>query len=162
MKKYLSVLLLLFFILITSCSNDKSKSVLDPATVDAELKAFQVAHREAIDAKDIEGIFQFYSPDLITIGPEMPIQYGNQYFRPTLTELFADFDFHENFTLSDIRIIGDRVAATYKFTQQMTPLKGGETIKQTGKGMCIIKRIEAGKWQFEWNAYVYDTPSGTE
>jgi hypothetical protein len=45
----------------------------------------------------------------------------------------------------------------------MTPLEGGETIKQTGKGMCIIKRTETGKWQFKWNAYVYDsTPSGIE
>lgn len=156
-------LLLLCFIFITGCINSKPKSVLDQATVESELKAFQIAHREAIDAKDIEGIFQFYSPDLITVGPEMPIQYGNQYFRPTLTNLFAEYDFHENFTLNDIHIIGDRVAATYQFTQQMTPLKGGETIKQTGKGMCIIKRIETGKWQFEWNAYVYETPtSGTE
>ena len=45
----------------------------------------------------------------------------------------------------------------------MTPLEGGETIKQTGKGMCIIKRTETDKWQFKWNAYVYDsTPSGIE
>ena len=153
-----TILLVLCFFLLNDCTNNKLKLVLDKATVEAELKTFQIAHRDAIDAKDIEGIFQFYSPDLITIGPEMPIQYGNQYFRPTLTNLFADYDFHENFTLNDIRIMGERVAATYQFTQQMTPLKGGETIKQTGKGMCIINRIETGKWQFEWNAYVYDAP----
>ncbi len=59
--------------------------------------------------------------------------------------------------------MGDRVAATYQFTQQMTPLAGGETIKQSGKGICILKRIDAGKWQFEWNAYGYDTiPPGNE
>ena len=157
------ILLLFSVILIAGCTDKKTVPELDPETIDAELKAFQVAHREAIDAKDIESIFQFYSPDLITVEPGIPIQYGNQYFRPTLTELFANFDFHEDFILNDIRIIGDRVAATYQFTQQMTPLAGGETIKQSGRGICILKRIDIGKWQFEWNAYGYDAiPAGNE
>jgi len=157
------ILLLLFVILVDGCTDHKPKPGLDPETVNAELKAFQVAHREAIEAKDIEGILQFYSTDLITVEPGMPIQYGNQYFRPTLTELFANYDFHEDFVLNDIRIMGDRVAATYQFTQQMTPLTGGETMKQSGKGICILKRIDTGKWQFEWNAYGYDTiPPGNE
>jgi ketosteroid isomerase-like protein len=151
-------LLLFSVILIAGCTDKKTEPGLDPETVNAELKAFQVAHREAIDAKDIEGIFQFYSPDLITVEPGMPIQYGNQFLLPTLTELYANYDFHEDFVLNDIRIMGDRVAATYQFTQEMTPLAGGETIKQSGKGICILKCIENGKWQFEWNAAVYDSP----
>jgi ketosteroid isomerase-like protein len=151
------ILLLFCAILIAGCAEQKTKPGLDPETVNVELKAFQDAHREAIDAKDIEGITQFYSPDLITVEPGMPIQYGNQYFLPTLTELFTNFDFHEDFVLNDIRIMGDRVAATYQFNQQMTPLAGGETIRQSGKGICILKRIDTGKWQFEWNAYGYDT-----
>lgn len=157
------ILLLFCLILIAGCTEKKTKPGLDSETVNAELKAFQIAHREAVEAKDIEGIFQFYSPDLITVETGMPIQYGNQFLLPTLTELFATFDFHEDFVLNDIRIIGDRVAATYHFTQQMTPLAGGETIKQSGKGICILKRIDTGKWQFEWNAYGYDTiPAGNE
>ena len=151
------ILLLFSVILIAGCADQKTNPGLDPETVNVELKAFQDAHREAIEAKDIEGIFQFYSPDLITVETGMPIQYGNQYFLPTLTDLFANFDFHEDFILNDIRIMGDRVAATYQFTQQMTPLSGGETIKQSGRGICILKRIDTGKWQFEWNAYGYDT-----
>ena len=152
------ILLLFGVLLIAGCSDKKTHSGLDPEAVYAELNAFQAAHREAIDAKDIEGILQFYSPDLITVEPGMPIQYGNQFVRPTLTEFFANFEFHEDFVLNDIRIMGDRVAATYQYTQQMKPLAGGETIEQSGKGMCILKRIDSGKWQFEWNAAVSDTP----
>lgn len=152
------ILLLLSVILIAGCTHKKTEPGLDPKTVNAELKAFQVAHREAIDAKDIEGILQFYSPDLITVEPGMPVQYGNQFVRPLLTELFANYDFHEDFGLNDIRIMGDRVAATYQYTQQLKPLAGGETIVQSGKGICILKRTDAGQWQFEWNAAVYDSP----
>ncbi len=67
------ILLLFCAILIAGCAEQKTKPGLDPETVNAELKAFQDAHREAIEAKDIEGIFQFYSPDLITVETGMPI-----------------------------------------------------------------------------------------
>lgn len=157
------ILLLFSVILIAGCTDKKTETGLDPETVNAELKLFQIKHREAIDAKDIEGIIQFYSPYLITIEPGMPIQYGNQFLNPTLTDLFDNYDFHEDFVLNDIRIMGDRVAATYQFTQEMTPLAGGATIKQSGNGICILKCIETGKWQFEWNAAVYDSlPTGNE
>ena len=124
--------------------------------VEKELRAMEIAHKAAIDSKDIEGVLRFYSSDLITISPGEPILYGNDWIRTTLNDLYHNYDFTEDFKFIDIRIIGDRVAASYSFTQQMTPLAGGEKIEQTGKGMVILKQDEMKNWQFEWNAYHMD------
>ena len=148
---------LLLLVGILGCSKPAPQPVLDPTTVKMELQELQTAHRVAIDSKDIEGILQFYSPDMITISPGQPIQYGREYIRPNMTEIYKKYDFQEDFVISDIRIMGDRVAAAYKWSSQMTPLTGGKTITETGRGMCILKRYETDSWQFEWNTYFYDS-----
>ncbi|MBS3772009.1 MAG: nuclear transport factor 2 family protein [Bacteroidales bacterium] len=137
----------------SGCSGPVSQPVLDPANVESELRAFEDAHRDAIDKKDIEGILQFYSTDLITVTQGEPIQYGNDWIRPLMQELYQSYDFHENFKLDDVEIIGDRVVATLQYSQKMTPLKGGKTVIETGKGVCVLKKSDTGNWQFEWNCY---------
>jgi ketosteroid isomerase-like protein len=164
MKKLLMILPMVFLLCFTfSCQ--KAEEVAEEPMVDVEaekkivekeLRAMEIAHKAAIDSKDIEGILQFYSSDLITISPEEPILYGNDWIRTTLNDLYNTYEFTEDFKFIDIRIIGDRVAASYSFAQQMTPLAGGEKIEQTGKGMVILKQSELNNWQFEWNAYSYD------
>jgi ketosteroid isomerase-like protein len=119
-------------------------------------------HRSAIDNKNIADILQFYATDLITIPQGEPIVYGRDWITNTMNDLYKTYDFHEDFKLNDIRIIGDRVAASYTFKQQMKPIIGGDTIIQTGKGMCILKRFETGIWQFEWNCYSYDNTTEKE
>ncbi len=136
-----------------SCSGPEPKTNLDLKVVETELRAFESNHRTAIDTKDIAGILQYYATDLITISPDEPILYGKDWIRSLVTDLYKTYDFQEDFKFIDIKIVGDRVAASYTFKQQMTPLSGGDTITQTGKGMCILKRSETGTWQFEWNAY---------
>ncbi|WP_372950541.1 YybH family protein [Mariniphaga sp.] len=143
------VLLLCFY----SCSGPEPKTNLDLKVVETELRAFESNHRTAIDKKDIAGILQYYATDLITISPDEPILYGKDWIRTLVTDLYKTYDFHEDFKFIDIRIVGDRVAASYTFKQQMIPLSGGDTITQTGKGMCILKHSETGTWPFEWNAY---------
>ena len=164
MKK-LSMILPLVMVLCFTFSCQKAEEVAEEPAVDVkaeklivekELRGMEIAHKAAIDSKDIEGILQFYSSDLITISPGEPILYGNDWIRTTLNDLYNNYDFTEDFKFIDIRIIGDRVAASYSFTQQMTPLAGGEKIEQTGKGMVILKQDEMKNWQFEWNAYHMD------
>lgn len=143
-------------ILVSSCSRPTSKPELDLNTVEKELRAFETLHRKAIDSKDIEGILQCYSPDYINVSADGPILYGRDFIRTNMSELYKTNDFHEDFKFVDIRIIGDRVAASYTWSSQMAPLVGGDTIKDTGKGMCILKLSETKIWQFEWNAYSID------
>jgi ketosteroid isomerase-like protein len=164
MKKLLLILPMVFLLCLTfGCQ--KAEEVAEEPVVDVEaeklivekeLLAMEIAQKAAIDSKDIEGVLQFYSSDLITISPGEPILYGNDWILTTLNDLYNNYDFTEDFKFIDIRIIGDRVAASYSFTQQMTPLAGGEKIEQTGKGMVILKQDEMKNWQFEWNAYHMD------
>ena len=143
----------------TGCSPQAPQAALDAAVVEAELRQFEDAHRAAIDAKDVDGVLEFYAPDLITVSNEGGIVHGRDWIRPSLEQLFRDYDFHEDFTLVDIRILGDRVAASYTYEQSMTPLAGGEPVLGTGKGVGIFKRSETGAWQWEWNAYAPDAPA---
>jgi ketosteroid isomerase-like protein len=129
---------------------------LDTAAVEKELRAMEAGHRAAVYAKDIEGILRYYSADLITIFPGEPNRYGNEWVRTAVADLYKAYEFHEDFKFIDIKIIGDRIAASYSFSQQMTPVVGGEKTETTGKGMCILKRNEMNIWQFEWNSYSYD------
>jgi uncharacterized protein (TIGR02246 family) len=130
------------------------------ATVESELRQLRIGHREAVDSRSSDAILQFYAPDLITVAPGKPILRGREWIREACDELFRDFDFHEDFDFVDIRIMGDRIAASYEYSQQMTPLTGGESVIQTGKGIFILKRSEAGRWQIEWNAYTTDPAPG--
>ena len=143
-------------IYLSGCSGPDAQPALDPATVESELRAFEDAHREAIEAKSIEDILQFYSTDLITVTQGEPIQYGNDWIRPLMQELYQNYDFHEEFRLDNIKIIGDRVAASYYYSQQMIPLDGGNSVIEKGKGICILKKSDTGNWQFEWNCYSPD------
>ncbi len=129
---------------------------VDVSAVAAQLRAFETAHERAIDAKDVEAILRFYAPDLITVSPGQPILRGREWIRSTMAELYRTYDFHERFTLGDIRLLGDRVAATVEYEQRMTRLSGGTPLVETGKGMCILKRSAGNMWQFEWNAYAPD------
>ena len=113
-------------------------------------------HRNAIDSKDIDGILKCYTTDYINVSADGPILYGRDFISTNMSELYKTYDFHEDFKFVDIRIIGDRVAATYTSTSQMTPLTGGDTIKDTAKGMCILKLSDKKTWQFEMNSYSYD------
>ena len=139
------------------CSKTAPKTDINLETVEKELQVLRVAHRAAIDSKNIEGILQFYSPDLITLSPGQTIMYGPEYIRPTMEELYKTYDFHEDFILSDIHVVGDRVVATYIFEQKMYPIAGGDAVKETGRGMCILKKSETGVWQFEWNTAFPDS-----
>lgn len=127
--------------------------MVDLKHVEKELRELESNHQAAIDAKDIEGIFLCYSPNLITIPPGDPILYGRDWIRGEMKKLYETYDFHEYFNFIDIRPIGDQVAATFNFSQHMTPLTGGEKAVLTGKGLCILERSEKGGWQIEWNAY---------
>jgi uncharacterized protein (TIGR02246 family) len=148
---------------VAACEPPPSENALDPTAVEAELRQLEGAHRAAIDARDIEGVLQFYAPDLITVSPDKPILRGREWIRATCEELFRNYDFHEDFTLVDIRVLGDRVAASYEYTQEMTPVCGGERVLQGGKGIAIQKRSESGIWQFEWKACTVDAaPPGGE
>ena len=126
-KLYMILPLTLILCFMVGCQ--KTKDVAEEPAVDVEAEK-QIAHKAAIDSKDIEGILQYYSPDLITISPGEPILYGNDWIRTTLNDLYNTYEFTEDFKFIDIRIIGDRVAASYSFTQQMSPLAGGEKIEQ--------------------------------
>ena len=143
-------------IYLSGCSGPVSQPALDPANVESELRAFEDAHRDAIDKKDIGGILQFYASDLITVTQGEPIQYGNDWIRPLMQELYQSYDFHEEFKLDNIKIIGDRVVATLHYSQKMTPLQGGKSMTQTGKGICVLKKSDSGTRQFEWNCYSPD------
>ena len=157
MKKAIFISAVGLLLLINSCSRPESKTTLDLKVVEIELVSLESNHRIAIDSKDIAGVLQYYSTDLITIPQGEPIIYGRDWITNTMNDLFKTYDFHEDFKFNDIRIIGDHVAASYTFKQQMKPLAGGAEMTQTGKGMCILKRSEKGIWQFEWNAHSYDS-----
>jgi ketosteroid isomerase-like protein len=162
MKKTIFISALGLLLFINSCSRPESKTILDLKVVETELRSLESNHRTAIDSKDVAGILQYYSTDLITIPQGEPIIYGREWITNTMNDLYKTYDFHEDFKFNDIRIIGDQVAASYTFKQQMTPLTGGAEIIQTGKGMCILKKSENGIWQFEWNAHSYDNVPETK
>lgn len=153
MRSVLLSIIIILLIFASSCIQPSTEPELNITTVEKELRAFETANRMAVDSGDIEGILKYYSPDAITIPPSDSILYGREWIRTLLVNLYKDYEFHESFKFIDIRIYGNRIAATYTYSQNINPLNGGEQLTQTGNGMCILKKSEEGIWQFEWNAY---------
>ena len=153
MRSVFFPIIIIQLIFATSCIQPSTEPDLDFTTVEKELRAFETANRIAVDSGDIDGILKYYSSDAITIPPSDSILYGREWIRTLLVNLYKDYEFHEVFEFIDIRIYGNRIAATYTYSQNINPLIGGEQITQTGNGMCILKKSEEGIWQFEWNAY---------
>jgi len=151
--------LFLAAVAIPSCAGPPAQEAPEPSVIEAELRQFEDAHRAAIDAKDVDRVLEFYAEDLITVSPETGIVRGREWIRTTCEELFRDYEFHEDFELADIRILGNRVVASFEYTQEMTPLAGGDPVVVTGKGVGVFKRSETGAWQWEWNSYAPDAPA---
>ncbi len=162
MKKSIVISGVSLLLCFGGCLGPAGESAIDPKAVEAQIRMVASNHTAALDAKDVEGILQFYAEDGIMIMPGEPIKYGNAWIRNYLEDLFKTHELHETIAFIDIRIIADRVAASYRFEQQVIPLDGGSMVIQRGKGLCILKRSNTNSWQFEWNAYSYDNPVGGE
>jgi len=142
---------LIFLQIVISCS--PSHLNLEYNNVVKELREFEKANRDAVESKNIDEILTHYSMDLITITPEDSIIKGKEWIRQLLVDLYKDNEFHEDFQFIDIKLYGDNVVATLKYSQEIVPKNGDKPQKSTGHGMCVLRKSKEGNWQFEWNAY---------
>jgi len=95
-----------------------------------------------LSSRGHRSILRYYSADLITIAPGEPIRYGNEWIRSAVADLYKAYEFHEDFKFIDIRIIGGRVAASYSFSSQMTPLVGGEKTETTARACAFSNAMK--------------------
>ena len=157
MKTIRIILVIALTICLSGCTDTSNLDLLDLETVKSELTEFESTYSSVVDSRDIDAILEFYSDDLITISPDTPIQYGADWIRDLLIEMYEDYELYEKFSFVDIRIIADRVVASFTYTQKMTPIAEGEEFLATGTGSCVLKKSEKGIWQFEWNTYTVDS-----
>ena len=121
MKKSIVISGVSLLLCFCGCLKPAGEPAIDAKAVEAELRKFESNHKMATDSKDIENILLSYAEDAITIMPGEPVMYGREWIRNFLEKLYKTHELYNNFEFVDIRIIADRVAASYRFEEQIIP-----------------------------------------
>lgn len=134
MRKFLSVIFLLFFAASTFCAQNG----LNPAGA---------AFVKAVNAGDVEGIVALYRDDAVSYPPDMMEDKGKDAIRKSWTDLFAQYTAKLELNNGFYEDHGDVSIAWGNFTMTLTPKAGGEPMKIEGRYTdASIK--EKGKWLY--------------
>jgi ketosteroid isomerase-like protein len=136
-----------------ACSTEEVQPVIDAAAIEAELRQFERDYVATGALREVEPLLAYYAEDAVFLPPGDRMQYGREWVRTILNELFTAYDFEEVFHILQFKPLGDRVLAIYEYSSRGVPKGAGDAFEEQGIGMALLKRSETGGWQFEWNAW---------
>ena len=108
---------------------------------------------------DTDGFPASITEDMVIMPPDEPRVSGHDAIRAWLDGFFAAYKTDLEYTGSDVTLGGDVAFESYTFRWTLTPLVGGEEIRQTGKGMYVFRRQVDGSWRVARDIWNY-TPEG--
>jgi uncharacterized protein (TIGR02246 family) len=108
---------------------------------------------------DTDGFLASITEDMVIMPPDEPRVSGHDAIRAWLDAFFAAYKTDLEYTGSDVSLAGDVAFETYTFRWTLTPLAGGEEIRQAGKGVYVFRRQADGSWRVARDIWNY-TPEG--
>jgi uncharacterized protein (TIGR02246 family) len=103
---------------------------------------------------DPDGFLASVTEDMVIMPPDEPAVSGHDAIRAWLEGFFAAYETDLEYTDSDVSLFGDVAFEAYAFRWTLTPLDGGEPIRQAGKGVYVFRRQADGSWSVArdiWN-----------
>ena len=111
------------------------------------------------NAGDFERWMSVWTENGIQYFPDAPPRYGKEHIAVAMQPGFDTLDF-QGFAidLTEVRVFGDQAYAHGTYGYSMTPKKGGETTKISGKFLTIWVKQADGSWKILIDCFNYNGP----
>jgi len=153
MKTLYGMILVSMLLLVIGCA----QKVNDPADVEA-IRNLDAVFDEANNAGDPDALADYFTDDVVRLGPNREAIVGQEAVR---SDLQADFgqSKHDGLNVSeDIRVSGDLAVVRGTFEEMMSLKAGGYSIAEKGKWVGAFQRQADGSWKCFWDIWNSDLP----
>ena len=162
MKRLMMCLYALLLLMNVACA--QPAEVRQVAATEAEdIAAIRDARLNSFAASfmgsDADGFLASVTADMVIMPPDEPQVRGHIEIRAWLDAFFAAYSTDLEYTGSEVSVMGDTAFEAYVFRWTLTPIDGGEPIRQAGKGIYMFSRQEDGSWKVARDIWNY-TPAG--
>lgn len=126
-----------------------------PSKHEASAHAAHVQYETAINSQNADAFAAMLTEDAVFMPPNGPRMVGREALRAWAAGYTEAIDYRWDKSVIDIIVLGDHAIEQYAYESTETPRTGGETIRDTGKGIIVYRLEPDGVWrvcQDVWNS----------
>jgi uncharacterized protein (TIGR02246 family) len=114
----------------------------------------------AVNDGDLNRLVSLWIEEGIRMPPNVPRSVGLPQIRVSIESIFENINFEE-FAINpdEVHVLGDQAYSHGLYCTSMTPKKGGETIKVSGKFLTIFSKQTDGFWKFAIDCFISNAPT---
>ena len=124
----------------------------------AAIHAVAEALLAAVNAGDVRGILACWAADGVLLPPHHPAVHGHTAMAAYFSRVFAARRLTFTFTGSVVAVLGDAAVERLAYASRATPLAGGDTTEDVGKGLHVYARQPNGTWKLTHDIWNSDRP----
>lgn len=113
---------------------------------EAAIRALFAEWRRASQAGDVERLLKLITDDAVFLAPGQPPIRGKAAVEALYRQVLGKFIFEQEWIFEEIQILGDWGYCWGRDSVAMTPLAGGPTVRASGAGLSILRRLAGGSW----------------
>lgn len=146
--------------LLTGCACSTCVSDGDARSAQAIGVEAHARYVDAINTNDVDTIMGVMTDDVVFMPPHGQRMVGKDAIRPWVAGYVEAFDSRWVKTTLEFQRAGDWAFEQYSYESADTPKGGGDTMRDTGKGLIIYHREDDGVWRVARDAWNSDLPAG--
>ncbi len=116
----------------------------------------------AANAGDFDLWISLWADDGVRMAPDAPAIIGKEQIREAMKPAFDQMNLDIAISIEDARVHGDLGLTRCKYTFDMTPKTGGETIHSIGKALTSYERQFDGPWKIVYDCFNSNVPPKQE
>lgn len=114
----------------------------------------------AVNSSNVDGVLAVWHTDGTLMPPHHAAVHGHAALRAYFADLFARRRLAFTFTASDVHLAGDIAFERLSFRAISTPVTGGESSEDVGKGLHVYTQDSDGTWKLLLDIWNSDRPIG--
>jgi uncharacterized protein (TIGR02246 family) len=130
----------------------------DATSDQAAIHAVAEALLAAVNGGDVGAILACWAPDGVLLPPHHPAVHGHAAMAAYFSRVFAARRLTFTFTGSVVVVLGDAAVEHLTYASRATPLAGGDTTEDIGKGLHVCARQPSGAWKITHDIWNSDRP----
>jgi ketosteroid isomerase-like protein len=120
-----------------------------------EIVQVSAALLSAVNGSNVDDVLAVWRTDGTLMPPHHAAVHGHAELRAYFADLFARRRMTFTFTASNVHVAGDIAFERLSFHAISTPVAGGESLEDVGKGLHVFARESDGTWKLVldiWNS----------